>query len=408
MSDVIIIANEDEVIEVAANIVEAIAITETVQTVTISEVGERGLQGIAGQDGREVQLRATGTHIQWKYEDEITWTDIVALSAITGPQGLQGVQGVSGTNGSDGADGTDGKEIELQKTATHVQWRYVDESWINLIALTEIKGNTGDQGIQGETGAQGPQGEQGEPGATTLAGITDIDLPIIGKRGVSPKKGIEFFTHCLNTGNDGPIVVSNSGTGSTNVQNNVSGNRQGILGHFTGTTTNGRAYAQTSPLSFAFGGGAWYLEGDIKTTSILSNATDTYQIIYGFADTNSAANQVDGVFFLYDSEGISTGSAVSGNWQLVTSANSIRTFTTSSVAVAINTWYRLRIEINAAGTSASFYINDTLAGTITTNIPTGSSRVTGYLCMIIKSAGTNSRSMDHDWSYGYNTFTTPL
>src|SRR5690606_42040977 len=50
-----------------------------------------------------------------------------------------------------GIDGNDGREVELQKTTTHVQWRYVgDTVWNDLIPLTDIKGNQGDPGADGD------------------------------------------------------------------------------------------------------------------------------------------------------------------------------------------------------------------------------------------------------------------
>ncbi len=52
--------------------------------------------------------------------------------------------------------GIDGKQVELQKSTTHIQWRYVgDAEWINLIALADITGAKGDTGLQGENGADG-------------------------------------------------------------------------------------------------------------------------------------------------------------------------------------------------------------------------------------------------------------
>jgi hypothetical protein len=80
----------------------------------------------------------------------------------------------------DGVDGTDGREIELQKSTTHIQWRYVgDVDWIDLVALADLKGEQGEQGIQGiqgiqgvagDDGEQGPQGEKGDTGDTGPAG----------------------------------------------------------------------------------------------------------------------------------------------------------------------------------------------------------------------------------------------
>lgn len=75
--------------------------------------------------------------------------------------------------GGGGTPGKDGREIELQKSSTAIQWRYEgDESWTDLVQLSEITGPAGPQGEQGpkgETGSQGqtgPQGPKGDPGAT--------------------------------------------------------------------------------------------------------------------------------------------------------------------------------------------------------------------------------------------------
>lgn len=40
--------------------------------------------------------------------------------------------------------GVDGKEVHLQSTETHLQWRWTDGMWNNLIAWTDIKGDPGD------------------------------------------------------------------------------------------------------------------------------------------------------------------------------------------------------------------------------------------------------------------------
>lgn len=40
--------------------------------------------------------------------------------------------------------GTDGREVELQVTATHIQWRYTNGEWNNLVALSALKGDKGE------------------------------------------------------------------------------------------------------------------------------------------------------------------------------------------------------------------------------------------------------------------------
>ena len=59
----------------------------------------------------------------------------------TGAKGDKGEPGVKGDKGDTGAAGTNGKEIELQKSETHIQWRYVgDPDWKDLVALADITG----------------------------------------------------------------------------------------------------------------------------------------------------------------------------------------------------------------------------------------------------------------------------
>lgn len=53
----------------------------------------------AGADGREVELQASATHIQWRYVGDPTWTDLIALSLLTGADGEDGVDGDDGDDG---------------------------------------------------------------------------------------------------------------------------------------------------------------------------------------------------------------------------------------------------------------------------------------------------------------------
>lgn len=40
-------------------------------------------------------------------------------------------------------NGADGREVEMQTTATHIQWRYTgDTSWTNLLALSSLGGGS--------------------------------------------------------------------------------------------------------------------------------------------------------------------------------------------------------------------------------------------------------------------------
>lgn len=93
-------------------------------------------------------------------------------------------------------------------------------------------------------------------------------------------------------------------------------------------------------------------------------------------------------------------------------ANSSITTATYSVAalndlgVTANQWYKLGIEVNAAGTSVAFYIDGTLVATHTATIPTASGRETSVMSLLIKSVGTTSRTVDVDYINAVAELTT--
>ena len=51
------------------------------------------LPGAPGASGREVELRTNTTHVQWRYAGALTWTDLIPLEELQGPQGEPGPPG---------------------------------------------------------------------------------------------------------------------------------------------------------------------------------------------------------------------------------------------------------------------------------------------------------------------------
>lgn len=133
-----------------------------------------------------IEMRVTATHIQYKYVDATTWYDLVPLSEITGGTGPQGAQGAVGPQGPAGPQGVAGPSVEFQKTATHIQWRVAGTAtWSNLVPLADITGP------QGATGPQGPQGPQGIPGVKGDTGDVGPQGPAgpQGPQGIQGVKG---------------------------------------------------------------------------------------------------------------------------------------------------------------------------------------------------------------------------
>ena len=139
------------------------------------EKGEVGPQGPAGQDGAIGPQGPQGPQGKAFTYDDFTSEQLEALkgpkgdtgevgpkgdkgdqgeqgpAGEAGPQGPQGEKGDRGLTGAQGPKGADGRDIELQKTSTHIQWKYVTEptsAWRDLVALKDITGPSGG-GIEG-------------------------------------------------------------------------------------------------------------------------------------------------------------------------------------------------------------------------------------------------------------------
>ena len=110
----------------------------------INEAAQTGGGGSAS-----IAMRVEGGYIQYSTDKGETWVNLIAEADLkgdkgdTGPQGIQGVQGPQGERGPAGADGAAGPQ--------------------------GLKGDTGDTGPQGPTGATGAQGPAGADGKSAYA-----------------------------------------------------------------------------------------------------------------------------------------------------------------------------------------------------------------------------------------------
>lgn len=209
-------------------------------------------------------------------------------------------------------------------------------------------------------------------------------------------------------------VISGAGSGTTRNTAAITiqtANQVGLVIYASGTTASGYAMhitesgAQAQP--FQFGGGTWLYETYVAVDTNLSTATERYRFITGFGDIAAVSFDNNGASFLYDEGGIAFGTNASPNWQCVTSNNAVRTLTTTSVPVVANTWYKLRIFVNAAATQITYFINGTLVATHTTNIPTYAlGRRFKVKQGIFKTIGTTNRSIFGDYIIYENNLTT--
>lgn len=91
-----------------------------------ASIWDSGVQGPPGPPGARVLLRQSATHVQYSYEGEGIWYNLIALSelegpqgdSVVGPQGPQGEPGQSivgppGPQGLPGVDGEDGVPVPI-------------------------------------------------------------------------------------------------------------------------------------------------------------------------------------------------------------------------------------------------------------------------------------------------------
>ena len=233
------------------------------------------------------------------------------------------------------------------------------------------------------------------------------------------KRGVQFFTDFDNTATSTPNFTQfQSGAGASVIRQvinlpNVTASQTGFAQFQTGTTATGYI-TQTNEgwvgAQFFFGGGTWVFETSICVET-LSTSLERFRFISGFGNAATNLAESNGTFFTYDEGATQNGTAATPNWQTQTCNASVRTLTTTSVAVTAGAWTKLRIEVNAAASSVAFYINGTLAATHTTNIPkwlaANNPRGFNVKQSIVKTIGTTTRSVFCDY-FGYeNVLTTP-
>jgi hypothetical protein len=155
----------------------------------------------------------------------------------------------------------------------------------------------------------------------------------------------------------------------------------------------------SSANSIVFASGANVYSEWIFQIDAASNGTDTYTLRVGFIDVVNA-DAVDGAYFELNSN-------ADTEFQCKVASNSSRVTASpdTGVTFAINTWYKVRVEVDAAST-VRFYINGTQvctasASSLNAGLPSGATRATQAGMSFIASAGTGVRNLSLDYlSFG--------
>lgn len=209
--------------------------------------------------------------------------------------------------------------------------------------------------------------------------------------------------------------VSGTGAAATNVLTSGTVSRPGVLWIQTGTSGSGGRAARR--LGQALYNSTTYTSATLRAVlgpSALSTSGERWAGFVGYIGSESAVDQTNGCYFLYDEGNVATGGCNSGNTHKLEafsvnsstrtrvildgtsqdgacSAGAITTCDATLAAVSGNStgWVDLSVVMNGT-TSCEFYVGTTLCATLTNNIPSTSTS-TYPAVGTVKSVGTGDR-----------------
>lgn len=340
------------------------------------------------------------------------------IATVTQQAGIMAGTGITAINSLTGAaqtlaTGTSGTDFTISSTGTTHTFNVPIASAINTGKLSSTDWST----FNSKQAALGYTAENNANKQNSLAvDGTGVKFPTVDAVNTQSmidkgKRMISFFTDFIGPDMTRDGLIASVSGGSIAIQSLSAvpqkTNQIGVHAYSTSIlATNFASHISASQTSFGLGIGAFVYETSINLAN-LSTVTERFRFISGLGAATGTAAETDGVFLIYDEGGTSNGTAASANWQCVTVANSVRTLTTTSTAVTAAAWHKLRIEINAAGTSVAFYVNGTLIATHTTNIPLYSaSRFVIVKQGIFKTIGITNRIIYVDYLGYENILTT--
>jgi len=219
----------------------------------------------------------------------------------------------------------------------------------------------------------------------------------------------DFLYFSTNAAGYYPWYYQQDGAGSSSQNGLSTPGHPGVLTLNVGTSGSGQAtvvhgLSEESSVSgnFVLGGGyfEFYFVVNINTLSTLTDEYELYLGLGSYMETFSPNPGDYAACFRYQRTS-------STNWQGITKNAGTTTVASGGSSVAVATgWATLRMTINAAASSVSFYVNGTLIGTSASNIPTDAAHPISLGMSMKQTAGTNERKVDIDYVSCFNELTT--
>jgi len=135
---------------------------------------------------------------------------------------------------------------------------------------------------------------------------------------------------------------------------------------------------------------SWTFRSAVRSVGT-SDAIDNFISRVGFID-KADLEPNDGCYFRYNH------ATNGGRWQGVCRNNDVETVCDTGITYAVNTWRTMQIGVAADASVASFVTSGVQRCTVASNIPTLTTRSTGFGASVIKGGGTTaSGDLDLDF-----------
>ena len=159
----------------------------------VAAINEAAQSG-GGGGSASIAMRVDGGYIQYSIDNGNTWVNLIAEADLKGDKGDKGDKGADGKDGAPGKDGTDGKD-GANGITPHIgengNW-YIGSTDTGKPSRGEqgVKGDKGDKGADGTPGAKGDKGDTGAIGPQGPKGDTGQQGPK-GEKGDTGPQGLQ-------------------------------------------------------------------------------------------------------------------------------------------------------------------------------------------------------------------------
>lgn len=217
---------------------------------------------------------------------------------------------------------------------------------------------------------------------------------------LDPTRFVTLFSDCMSITEGGDFAITLISSGSLSTPNALP-DRIGLVRFRDSTTAGGGVKIGTDAASIRIQGG-----GVFETAFQWRDTRTTALAMIGLHSSVTSALPQNGVNFHL--VGTATGFTLTGR----TSTAGTESISGTSFTGTSDTWYNLRLEINANATSVTYSVLDATRAstlwtdTLTTNIPTGSTNTVGVAvlaCETTTDANPANGIMEVDWiRFGIN------